>query len=87
MKIEEDTISEVDRDTLGPLPPPSKTIIGQNSAPQSWVDTQPPSYNYATQNPAIFPQFTYTSRDNLSCTHSIPHITPHIEASLHSSGT
>ncbi|KAG1683049.1 putative segment polarity protein dishevelled DVL1P1 [Nymphon striatum] len=84
MKIEEDAISETvsDRDTLGPLPPPCKTIPGLNSA-QSWVDTQPPSYSYATQNTTMFPQFSYSSRDNISCAVG----TPHIEQSLHSSGS
>lgn len=79
-------MSEADRDTLGPLPPPSKNIVASSGpANQAWVDTQPPSYSYATQNPTFLPPFGYSnsSRDVMSGNYG----TVHREGgSLHSSG-
>lgn len=57
---EDDSVSEADRDTLGPLPPPS--------APPPWGNQLPYSGSYIPPNAGFMPMpFNYTNDNNSSC--------------------
>lgn len=72
MKLnEDDSVSEADRDTLGPLPPPS------GSSP--WGNQLPYSGSYIPPNAGFMPlPFNYTNDNNSSCKNFIR------EGSVHS---
>lgn len=72
MKLnEDDSVSEADRDTLGPLPPPS------GSSP--WGNQLPYSGSYIPPNAGFMPlPFNYTNDNNSSCKNFIR------EGSIHS---
>ncbi|KAF8792422.1 segment polarity protein dishevelled homolog DVL-3-like isoform X1 [Argiope bruennichi] len=57
---EDDSVSEADRDTLGPLPPPS--------GPSPWGNQMPYSGSYIPPNTGFMPlPFNYTNDNNSSC--------------------
>lgn len=72
---DDDSVSEADRDTLGPLPPPS------GSSP--WGNQLPYSGSYIPPNAGFMPlPFNYTNDNNSSCKNFVR------EGSVHSgSGT